>query len=239
MDDRRAIPARPFAFPHEGALDPARTALVAIDLQIDFLSEEGYFARIGHDVRPLRAILPNVARLIGAARSAGCRIVHTRQGYRADLADMTPYEHWRRRRLGLEGTTVLLRASPGFGIVPEVPAAADDIVIDKTANGAFVHTDLEHVLRAQGITHLIFAGVTTDVCVHSTVREAADRNFACLVVADACASGDARAHEAALDLVTVEDGLFGVVAETDVVLGTLARIVGAPANAPSPARSRP
>jgi nicotinamidase-related amidase len=214
------IRSRPFDYPYDGRLDARATALLVIDLQIDFLSPDGYFARKGYDAAPLRAILPAVAAVIEAARAAGCAIVHTRQGYRADMADMTPYERWRRARAGLDGTEILLRSSPGHGIVPEIPVRPDDIIIDKTANGAFTHTDLDHVLRARGITHLLFSGCTTDVCVHTTMREAADRNYQCLLIEDACASGDRYAHDAAVHMVTVEDGIFGVVSSAaDVVAG--------------------
>ena len=215
----RSITARPFDFPFDGMLDPARVAVIAIDLQVDFLSPNGYLALKGYDPSPLRKILPNVASVINAARAAGCLIVHTRQGYRADLADMSVYERWRRRRAGLEGTDALVRGSAGFEIAPEVPVAEGDVIIDKTANGAFTYTDLDHVLRWRGITHLILMGCTTDVCVHCTLREANDRNYQCLVVEDACASGDPYAHDAAIYMVTVEDGVFGVVAKTlDVVV---------------------
>lgn len=187
------IKAIPFDFPYDGRLVPGHTALLVIDLQQDFLSPTGYFARKGYDPSPLRAILPAVNRLIAAARAAGLTIVHTRQGYRADMADMTPYEKWRRQRAGLDGTDILLRSSPGFQIVADIEVAPQD---------------LELVLRARGITHLLFTGCTTDVCVHTTLREACDRNFQCLTISDACASGDRQAHEAALHMVTVEDGVF-------------------------------
>jgi nicotinamidase-related amidase len=218
---RNAILAHPFDYPFDGNLDPARTAILAIDLQIDFLSPDGYLAAKGYDPAPLRAILPNVAAILNAGRAAGCLIVHTRQGYRADLADMSVYERWRRRRAGLEGTEILLRGSPGFEIVPEILVDDADVIIDKTANGAFTYTDLDHVLRWRGITHLIFTGCTTDVCVHTTLREANDRNYQCLLVEDACASGDLYAHQAAVHMVTVEDGIFGAVASTDAVLAAL------------------
>ena len=214
------IAARPFDYPFDRNLDPATTALLVIDLQVDFLSSDGYFARKGYDPSPLRAIIPNVNAVISAARGAGCTIIHTRQGYRADRADMTPYEIWRRRRAGLDGTDVLLRSSPGYAIAPEIDVRPDDILVDKTANGAFTHTDLEHVLRARGITHLLFSGCTTDVCVHTTLREAQDRNFQNLLIEDACASGDLYAHQAAIHMVAVEDGIFGVVATAgDVIAG--------------------
>lgn len=212
------IRARPFDFPYDGNLVPTSTALIVIDMQNDFLSLDGYFAKQGCDPSPLRAILPTIARLIDGCRKAGIKIIHTRQGYRADLADMTPYEKWRRERSGLAGTDVLLRSGHGFEIVPEIDVQPEDIVVDKTCNGAFTYTDFEHVLRAQGITHLLFTGCTTDVCVHTTLREACDRNFQCLTIPDACASGDRYAHEAALHMVTVENGIFGALADCAAVL---------------------
>ncbi len=163
-------------------------------------------------------------RVIGAARAAGLHIIHTRQGYRGDMADMTPYEKWRRSRAGLDGTTVLLRSSPGFQISKEIDVAPQDIIVDKTCNGAFTYTDFEHVLRARGITHLLFSGCTTDVCVHTTLREACDRNFQCLTIADACASGDQYAHEAALHMVTVENGIWGALSDSAAVIEGLARL---------------
>lgn len=220
------IEAQPFNFPHAGELEPRATALIVIDLQRDFLSPDGYFARKGYDPARLRTILPNVNRLVACCRNAGICVVYTRQGYRADMADMTPYETWRRRRGGMEGTDVFLRGSPGFELVPELDVRAEDVIIDKTCNGSFTYTDLEHVLCARGITHLMFTGCTTDVCVHSSLREACDRNFQCLTISDACASGDSYAHEAALHMVTVEDGIFGVIADTDTVLAGLQRIDG-------------
>jgi nicotinamidase-related amidase len=218
------IAAKPFDYPYDGNLEAQKTALIVIDLQEDFLSTTGYFARQGYDPAPLRAILPTVSSLIAACREAGIMIIHTRQGYRADLADMTPYEKWRRQRSGMEGTTALLRSSPGFEIVPEVDVRPEDVIIDKTCNSAFTHTDFEHVLRAQGITHLLFSGVTTDVCVHTTLREACDRNFQCLTISDACASGDQYAHEAALHMVTVENGIFGALTDSAAVLEGLKKL---------------
>lgn len=218
------IIARPFDYPYDGRLDPHKTALLVIDLQEDFLSTTGYFARSGYDPAPPRAILPTVNRLIQAARAVGIQIIHTRQGYRADLADMTPYEKWRRQRAGLEGTDVLLRSSSGFQLVSDLDVAPQDIIVDKTCNSAFTYTDLEHILQARGITHLLFSGCTTDVCVHTTLREACDRNFQCLTVSDACASGDRYAHDAALHMVTVENGIFGALTDSAAVLAGLAKL---------------
>ena len=219
------IKARPFDYPFDGGADLQSMALLVIDLQIDFLSPEGYFAKKGYDPSSLRAIIPAVRRLVDAARLAGCRIIWTRQGFRADAADATRYDAWRASRAGISlaagASNSLLRGTPGYEIIPELSVRRDDIIIDKTANGAFYQTDLELVLRAQGVTHLLFSGATTDVCVHSTLREAADRKFQCLLIEDACASCDAYAHEAAIHMTTIEDGIFGVVANADAVIAGL------------------
>ena len=221
---REVITARPFDFPDSGRLDPDSTALLVIDMQIDFLSPDGYLAKMGYDLSPLRAILPAVNRVINAARAAGCLIVHTRQGCRADLADKVRLGRRSRKRTGRKDTEALVRGSRGFQIVPEIKVQSSDIIVDKTANGAFTYTELEPVLRTQGITHLLFTGCTTDVCVHSTLREATDRYFSCLLIEDACASGDAYAHAAAVHMVTVEGGIFGAVATSDAVVAALRRV---------------
>jgi biuret amidohydrolase len=218
---RIVIKARPFDFPHGGRLDPASTALLVIDLQVDFLSPDGYLARKSYDTAPLRAIVPAVNRVIGAARAAGCLIVYTRQGHRADLADVPGFNRCGSGKSKSEAGGVLVRGSPGFEIVPEIAVGGGDVIIDKTANGAFTYTELEPVLRTQGITQLLFAGCTTDVCVHSTLREANDRGFQCLLIEDACASGDAYAHAAAVHMVTVEGGIFGAVATAAAVIAAL------------------
>jgi nicotinamidase-related amidase len=122
---------------------------------------------------------------------------------------------------------VLLRGQPGFEIDPSVDVQPTDVIVDKTANGAFTHTDLQLILQARGITHLLFSGCTTDVCVHTTLREAADRSYQCLLIEDACASGDQYAHDAAIHMVTVEDGVFGVVATAEAVIQALSRLPAA------------
>ena len=130
------IASRPYDYPYDGVFHPARMAVLAIDLQIDFVSSDGYLARRGYDAAPLRAILPTVNAVLATARAAGCLVVHTRQGYRADFADMTPHEHWRRKRAGLAGTTVLLRNAPGYEIVPEIAVEPKDVIIDKSKEAA-------------------------------------------------------------------------------------------------------
>lgn len=216
---RMTIEADPYPWPLED-LAPHETALVVIDFQRDFCSAEGYFARIGEDVAPLAAAIPNAARCLAAARGAGMRVFHTRQGYRPDLADMP---RWRRIRAERYGSVigqpgplgrVLIRGEPGFEIVPELAPLPDEPVVDKTANGAFTATDLDRVLRSAGVRALAFAGITLDVCVHTTLREANDRGYQCLLVEDACGAFDRGLHDWAVRSVKVEGGVFGSVTDT-------------------------
>lgn len=170
---------------------------------------------------PLRKV-PESISVVSGARAIGCPIIWTRQGVRADGADLSPYGKWRARRAGLSLDDLsqgsLTHGTPGNEILSELAVHAQDIFVDKTANGAFCQTDLEMILPAQSIAHLIFCGVTTDVCVHRAPREAVDRKYQCVLAEDACASADSYAHEAAIHMVTAEDGISGVIASTDAVL---------------------
>lgn len=238
------IAASPRSFPYAG-LVAAQTALVLIDMQRDFLDPRGYLAGMGYDVAGVRAAIAPAQRLLNAARKAGLTIIHTRQGYRPDLAEVPPHKRARiadgTSSIGKSGPLgrFLIRGQPGFEIVPEVAPAAGEIVVDKTANSAFWGTDLAAILAARGIGALILAGVTTDVCVHCTLREANDRGFECLLASDACGSGDADAHRAALHMVTVEDGVFGAIADVARIVPALERLeqVEAPAPAAQPAEA--
>ena len=223
------IPADPRAFPDEG-LKADEVALLLIDMQRDFLDPGGYLAGMGYDLSGVRAAIEPARRLLRAARGAGIAILHTRQGYRPDLAEVPAR---RRARMAAGQSSVgkpgplgrfLIRGEPGFQIIAELAPLQDEPVIDKTANGAFWGTDLAAILAARGIRAIIFAGVTTDVCVHSTLRDAVDRGFECLLARDACGSGDAEAHRAALHMVTVEDGVFGALADTDAIVAALASL---------------
>lgn len=215
----REIVADPYSWPLE-ALTPAQCALVVVDMQRDFCGPDGYFAALGYDVSPLAAVVPPIRRCLDAARAAGMRVVHTRQGYRADLADMP---EWRRIKAARHGSPVgqpgplgrvLVRGEPGFEIVPELAPLEGEPVVDKTANGAFTHTDLDRVLRATGIRALAFTGITIDVCVHTSLREANDRGYQCLLIGDACGALEPGLHAWALKSVQVEGGVFGSVTDT-------------------------
>lgn len=223
------IAAHPRSFPHNG-LSRGEVALILIDMQRDFLEPAGYLAAMGYDLGGVRSAVEPARRLLAAARGAGLCILHTRQGYRPDLAEVPAHKLARieagQSAIGRPGPLgrFLIRGEPGFQIIPELAPAPGEFVIDKTANSAFWGTDLAAILAAQGIRALILAGVTTDVCVHCTLREANDRGFECLVARDACGSGDADAHRAALHMVTVEDGVFGALADVDSIVAALDRM---------------
>jgi nicotinamidase-related amidase len=223
------IAAHPRAFPH-GGLTRDGVALILIDMQRDFLEADGYLAAMGYELGGVRAAIKPAQRLLAAARGAGLCILHTRQGYRPDLAEVPAHKLARieagRSAIGKPGPLgrFLIRGEPGFQIIPELAPAPGEFIIDKTANSAFWGTDLAAILAARGVRALILAGVTTDVCVHCTLREANDRGFECLLARDACGSGDAEAHRAALHMVTVEDGVFGALADVDAIIAGLDRM---------------
>jgi biuret amidohydrolase len=203
---------------------PRATALLIIDMQRDFLDPQGYIAHSGVDVSVLRAVIPNVRRLLDAARSNGICVIHTREGHRADLADLPAVKAKRAARagaaIGEAGPLgrLLVRGEPGHAIIPELTPLATETVIDKPGFGAFYATDLEHILHVAGIRSLTLAGVTTDVCVHSTLREAVDRGFDCVTVADACAAADPAIHTAMLACIAGEGGILGEVATTTKIV---------------------
>jgi len=223
------VTARPRPFPTLG-LSRENTAVICIDMQRDFLDPQGYLAAMGYPLDGVRAAIEPAARLLAAARAAGLLVIHTRNGYRPDLAEITPIKRARVLRgesmIGREGPLgrFLIRGEPGFQIVPELAPAGDEPVIDKSGNSAFWGTDLASILASNRIEAMIFAGATTDVCVHCTLREANDRGFECLLATDACGSGDQYAHEAALHMITVENGVFGVLADVAAIEAALAAL---------------
>jgi nicotinamidase-related amidase len=222
VETTRSLAAEPYAFP----LMPERTALVIIDMQRDFLEPGGFGAALGNDVSLLRAAIGPTAAVLAAARQAGITVVHTREGHRADLSDLAPSKHRRGNfptRIGDAGPMgrILVRGEAGHDIIPELAPRAGEPVIDKPGKGAFFATDLEAILRGRGIDRLIVAGVTTEVCVHTTVREANDRGFDCLVLSDCTASYFPDFHEAALAMIKAQGGIFGWVASSDALLKVL------------------
>jgi len=204
-----------------------RTALLVIDMQRDFLDPDGYAAAAGLDVAALRRPIPAIRNLLWGARQAGLLVVHTREGHRPDLSDCPPAKLERSRAAGAEiGTRgplgrLLVRGEAGHDIVPELQPLPGEPIVDKPGYGAFTNTDLDGILRNRGIERLIVCGVTTEVCVHSTLREAIDRGYRCVLVGDACASADIELHAAALRMAAVEGGIFGQVLDTEAALALI------------------
>lgn len=211
------------------SLAPGRTALLVIDMQRDFLVAEGYAAQAGIDITPLAATIRPIEQLLAAGRAAELLIVHTREGHLPDLSDCPPYKLERSRRAGAEiGSKgplgrLLVRGEIGHDFVETLHPKAGEMVIDKPGYSAFAHTTLQQVLIRRRIETLIITGVTTEVCVGSTLRSAIDLGYRCVTVSDACASGDPTLHKAALDMIAVEGGIFGEVATTAEVVKRLAR----------------
>jgi len=202
------------AEPYPLAFDPQRVALMVIDMQRDFLEPGGFGELLGNDVSLLRGAIAPCGQLLAAARQAGIPVIHTREGHRADLADAPPSKLARGRLkvgIGDEGPMgrVLIRGEPGHAIIPELAPAAGEPVVDKPGKSAFYETDLELLLRSRGIETLIVCGVTTEVCVHTTVREANDRGFECAVVADAVGSYFPEFQRVALEMIKAQGGIFG------------------------------
>jgi nicotinamidase-related amidase len=222
LPDAMALSAAPYEFP----FDPRRCALVIIDMQRDFLEPGGFGAMLGNDVGQLRrAIAPNRA-LLAAWREAGLLAIHTREGHRPDLADLPPAKKARGggdTTIGDHGPMgrILVRGEAGHDIIPELAPAAGEPVIDKPGKGAFFATDLHAILQHRGITQLVVTGVTTEVCVHTTVREANDRGYDCLVVADCCASYFPEFHEVGLRMIQAQGGIFGWVADSATLIDAL------------------
>lgn len=210
------------------ALKPDRTALLVIDMQRDFLAPEGYAAQAGLDIAPLAATIRPIEQLLAVGRAAGLLIVHTREGHVPDLSDCPPYKRERSRRAGAEiGSKgplgrLLVRGETGHDFVEALRPRKQEIVIDKPGYSAFAHTELQHVLITRGIDTLIMTGVTTEVCVSSTLRAAIDLGYRCITVSDACASSNPTLHKAALAMIGVEGGIFGEVATTAEVVEWLA-----------------